>query len=250
MTKEKVAILIGSPYNILAKKSTLYNLIESKLNSKFKKISKYIYKIETENFLFNFYACYKPKRDKSYTSSKEYFKTKGEDTPPSTKEVLKKIKNPDKVFLFGTCGSLNGKKNQIYLPNEFYNISFKETYIKQKEIDEISLDRKIECKNILLNKVKGLKSKVITSNVTFIQGRIQDESKEHTIKLAKIMGEHVNCVDMESYPIVKKFRNKSPIGIFLFSSDVVGKHKKMNFRLREFQKKVSDAIKKIDRKEI
>ena len=57
------------------------------------------------------------------------------------------------------------------------------------------------------------------------------------------MKNKVDCVDMESYPIVEKFKGKIPIGIFLFSSDVVGKHKKMKFQLRKFQDVVSNIIK-------
>jgi len=246
--KQRIAVFIGSPYNILAKKGNLYKLIEEKTKSKFKKINRYVYKIESENSILYFYACYKPKKDKSYTSSKKYFNSKGEDTPPPVEDTIKKVKNPDLILIFGTCGSLDGKKNQVYLPTEFYKVYFKETFIKHKEIDEIKLDKKINCDNFLTEKIKGIKAKTITSNVTFIPDRIQDGSKEHTLKLANILSKNINCVDMESYPIVRKFKNKIPMGIFLFSSDVVGKHTKMRFKLREFQKRVSNMIKLVDKK--
>ena len=134
---KKIAVIIGSPYNILAKKGHLYDLIQKKTNAKFRKVSRYVYKIKTKNSSFYFYACYKPQRDKSYESSKKYFTLLGQDVPPPTEEVIKKIKGFNLILFLGTCGSLDGKKNHTYLPTEFYNIHFQDTYIKHKEIQEI-----------------------------------------------------------------------------------------------------------------
>ena len=240
--KRRIAVLIGSPYNVLAKKGNLYRLIERKLNSKFKKVSKYVYKIETKENLFYFYACYKPKKDKSYISSKKHFEKLGEQVPPPIQEVIKKIKNVDLLLILGTCGSLDSRKNQIYLPTEFYNISFKDTYIKKEDLKKIKVGKSIKCDNILLDKLKGKKSKVITSNITFIPDRMENNSKKDLKILVNKLNKKINCVDLESYYIVKKFSNKIPIGILLFSSDIIGKHTKMRFKLREFQKRVSDMV--------
>lgn len=235
-----ISVFIGSPYNVLSKR-TLPRLIEEKFGSKLSRISKYHYNLKTQRDLIQFYTCYKSRRDKSYYISREYFKKeKKEDVPPPTREIIKGIGNVDKVFVFGTCGALKDGRNSIFVPDKFYEIFFKDL-ISVKDIQEIKLKKPISCKNLFSEVINGRKGGVLTSNLTLISENIESGSKKDLSLLARKLSSKVNCVDMECYSIVKRFYRK-PIGVFLYSSDVIGKDTEMNFDLKRFQRIMCDSL--------
>jgi len=233
---KRIVVFIGSPYNVLSKR-TLPKLIEEKFNSKLKRISKYHYDLKIPEALIQFYTCYKSRRDKSYEISKKYFKKNKEDVPPPTKEVIKKINKADKVFVIGTCGAIKGGKNNFFVPDEFYEVFFK---VPIKNI-QVKLRKPIRFNNLFSNIINGKDGGVLTSNLTLMPENLESKSKKDLSLLAKKLSFYVNCVDMESYPIIKKFYKK-PVGVLLYSSDVIGKDSEMNFNLRKFQKAVCNAL--------
>ena len=101
---------------------------------------------------------------------------------------------------------------------------------------------RIDSDNLFSHYIRGKTGGVLTTNLALIPGNMEDKSKERLLHLARNLPESVNCVDMESYQIVKRFGSKVPIGIFLYSSDVIGKDSGMNFNLRRFQNLAVDAM--------
>ena len=239
---EKVAILLGSPYNVLSKR-TLPRLIEEKFNGELEKTGKFSRRLKTDNSIINFYGCYMPKGDRNYFISKKEFKEEeNEDVPPPTNRVLKKIGDVDKVLFIGTCGAIKGTKNGIYIPTEFYETFFRDRYLGKRHVDELKIENRIRCSNLYSRLFDGRTGGVLTTNLALIPGNIEDKSKERLLHLAKKLPKDVNCADMESYQIVKKFGSRIPVGVFLYSSDVIGKDSEMNFDLGKFQNLAVDAM--------
>ncbi|MFH1585414.1 MAG: hypothetical protein ABIB79_01465 [archaeon] len=243
----KIAVLIGSPFNVFEKK-TLKKLIERSLKTKIEKINSNKYFCSTKEKKFYFFPCYKPIKDRSYLSSKKYFlKEKGEKIPLPVKEALPLIKDIDLVLLFGTCGTINGKRNQVFLPTKFYSKRTNGTFIRKSFLEKFKLSKGISNKNILTDLIKGQKCKLLTSNITFIPDCVEGKSLKYLDRFTKEINKKIDCIDMESYDIVKKFKDKVPIGVFLFSSDTIGKDSQMKFRLRDFQKNCVFILKKINK---
>ena len=188
----------------------------------FFKFETIIKKTKTE-FLF----CNYPTKDKSYFRGKKYQKTKGKELmPPPSDELAKKIKT-GKIIFAGFCGGFKGKKDDIHTPTEFSEILFKGNYIKHSEIKNLKPKNKIKLNNFLTKIIKAKKSKIITSNIGFVPGRIENEDENQLIILSNKMSKFFDAVEMETYPLVKKFKNKIPLGIFLMTSDMIHIKKQM-----------------------
>ncbi len=254
---KKITVIFGGTVGLYQGYFKIFEAIEKEFNCIIRRISPFKFSGKIGNIKIDFEFCINPIKDKNYFASKKYLETSRwkELVPPSANDVVKKIKS-DYVLFFGICGAFKGKKNQIYIPEEFKEIFFKETSIKYKHIMKITPKNKITIKNILANKVKGIKSKVITSNMTLTHKNIEKESKDHLIALANILIKHGDLVDKEMYQIAKYFNNKIPLGIMVMSSDIltVKKHmledKTFNLNIETFNKSCIEALKTIIEKDV
>ncbi len=182
-----------------------------------------------------FLWCYGPTKDKNYDASKEYFlKTYKQLLPPPADEVVKLVKQTNVVLFFGLCGAFKGNVNEVYLPTEFSEINFQERMIKKEHIPKIIPKNKITCNNILLGKIKGKKSKQVTSNLTLSPALIAEpHPEEHVRTIAYNLLSFADAVDKESFEVVKALGAKFPIGIAVIASDVLEKNESMLTSVKE-----------------
>jgi len=226
--------------------------IEKKLRIKLKRTKAEEFKGKRDGINIVIKFCWNPIRDKNYYEMKKYeeIEHKAIVAIPAN-ELVKKIKNPNAVLFLGLCGGFKGKKDEIYIPEEFKEILFKEKFVKNHEILTAKPLNKIKTKNFLKNKIKGKGAKVITSNLTLMPKNMEDESEESLIKLTNTLLKSGDVVEKESYQIVKKFNKKCPIGIVLIASDIltIKKHMlrphKFNPNRENIKKTFSNSIKEM-----
>jgi hypothetical protein len=245
---EKLTLIFGGTVGLYTGYFRVFDAIEKKFRCEFRrvlpdKITGKIKDVEVE-CLF----CINPVKDINYDAAKKFHEIRYKDVVPKpAEEVVKKV-NSDWVLFFGLCGAFKGKKNEIYLPQEFHELIFKEVYVKHKEILKIKPLNKIRLENLLINKIDGEDAKAITSNVTLTYTNMENRSKENLIKIAKILSRTADIVDKETYQIAKHL-NKKKLGIMLMSSDIlsVKKHmledKTFDLDKEKFNNKVTEAIK-------
>jgi hypothetical protein len=246
MTK-RITIIFGGTFGLYLQ---VFKEIEKAFNCVINRISLYKLKTKIKNTDVTFYICTNPIRDKNYYLQKKYFATSQwkELMPPPANEIVKKVKKSDIVLFFGYCGTFIGKKS-VYTPEIFKEIFFDINWIM--EIDELKMKVKneIKIKNILRNVIHGENARVITSNITLAPYHAKPESKDKLIKIANILFKEGDVVEKETYQIAKYFRNKSPLGIYIQSSDVLTNkrhmlsHKGIETNKSKFNKNVIKSIK-------
>ncbi len=242
---KKIAVLVGSIKRVFEDGGHLKDIIEKELKTEIiKSKGTYWAKLKDKEFLF--YSCYCTSRSKFYVSSVKYIKRKfGFNPPEPLDEVMEKIPSVDLILFFGTCGAISGEKNEIYLPEKFYKLNLRSEWITEKTIEKINPNSPLKCNNYLSKLAEGKQAKVLTSNLSFVKSNTVNGDMNILNNLSKKLKPLIDCVEKESYYLVRKYKNKIPLGIFLMSSDVVGKHKTMTFQLRIFQKSISKILKKL-----
>lgn len=247
---KKITVIFGGAIGLYNDYFRIFDAIEHYFKCIVRRVSAYKFDCKINNTKIEFRFCYNPTRDKNYYNNKKFLESMYRDLIPlPADELAKKIKNTDKVLFFGICGSFKGKISEIHTPEEFHEIFFNEVYIKHKEILKIKPMNKIEIKNILSEKIKGKKSKSITSNVTLTPNTIEKKDKAYLIILGEKLAKKGDIVDKESYQIAKYFKNKIPLGMMLMTSDILTIKKYMltakifNPNKKKFNKNCIKAIK-------
>lgn len=143
-----------------------------------------------------------------------------ESIPPPADEVVKNIREPSVVLFFGYCGTFQGKKS-IYTPETFKEVFFDKSKLMDVNESKIKVENEIKIRNILKKKIISHNAVVITSNLTLAPVREKPETKDKVIKISKILSGFGDIVEKETYQIVKYFKGKVPLGVYLQSSDVL-----------------------------
>lgn len=196
--------------------------IEKVLGIKLRRVSAEVFEGEKDNIPLKIMFCWNPIRDKNYYSMKEYAEREFKEiVSPPAEEIVKKIINPSAVLFLGLCGSFKGKKDDVFIPEEFKEIIFKEEFVRKKDILKISPKNSIKLDNFMKGKIEGKSAKAITSNLTLMPRNMENESKDILIKLTRSLIKSGDLVEKESYQIVKGMKGKCPVGVVLISSDVL-----------------------------
>lgn len=247
---KKLTILFEGNFGLYNGYIKIISEIEEKFHCVIRRISVYKATTKINGINVDILFCSGPTKDKSYISSKKHLETKWKEIkPPAADEIVKKIQNTNKILFLGFCGGFKGKKGDVHTPEEFKEIFFKHTYIKHKEIITAKPKNPIKIKNFLTNKIKGEKSRVLTSNIMLVPNNIEDRVEDQLIKLASKLSKDNDVVEMETYPIVKHFKNKTHLGIILMTSDLVHikkhmlRHDKFRPSRKTFNKNAIKAIK-------
>jgi len=246
---KKLTIIFGGSIDYYDKNMGVFKEIGDVFGCSIKKIAKSKLTTKIKKINIEILFAYNPTRDKNYRVNKRYLETKwGQTVPAPADEIVKKIKKSDIVLFFGHCGGFSGKPGIIYTPETFKEIFFEEAIVKHKEIIKIKPKNKIKINNILAGKMQGKKATLITSNLTLNPSSIENNSKEHLIKLAKILSNAGDIVEKESYPVAKYFKDKVPLGVMVVCSDVLSIKKymmdeKFNPSPKKFSKACIKAIK-------
>ena len=207
----------------------------------------------TINLIFEFVWCYGPTRDENYKRAIAFYLREYKQTlPPPADEVCKNIKKTDLVLFFGLCGAFKGQVNDVYLPTEFWEINFNARRITPKHITTVTPQNKIICDNLFIGKVKGKKSRQVTSNITLAPKLIEAEDPAHHLrKLAYKLFSFADTVDKESYEVVKALGGKFPIGLLVLASDVLDTKEfqmmlgKEHYDRKIFNKVCTNALKSV-----
>lgn len=246
---KKLTIIFGGSYDFYYKNMNVFAALEKALKFKLKHFKKEKLTAKIKDVELEIRFAYNPTRDKNYLASKKCLEIKWKQSVPlPADEVVKKIKKTDSVLFLGHCGGFKGKPGEIFLPEKFKEIFFEDIFVKHKEIIKTRPKNPMHIKNILTKKMSGKKATVITSNLTLNPSSIENKSEKHLIKLAKILSNAGDVVEKESYPIVKYFRKKVPLGVMMVSSDVLSIKKHMmteNFKpdKNKFSKACINAVK-------
>lgn len=219
---KKLVVIFGGTIGVYLGYFKIFHEIEKKFNCKIRRTGVNSLSCRVEDVEIDFKFCLNPIRDKNYLSLKKFLEEGylKEVTPLPANELVKKIKNTDGILFFGLCGTFKGRKGDIYFPEEFKEVFFN-TYIKHEEISKIKPFNRIKIKNFLAKKIKGKKTRVVTSNLTLMHESMENKCKDNLVILGKILSKHGDVVEKESYQIVKSFKNKIPLGLMLMSSDVL-----------------------------
>jgi hypothetical protein len=250
MKDKKITLIFGGTVGLYTGYFRVFDAIEKQFGCEFRRILPDKVTGKIGEYEVECLFCITPVRDINYYASKKYNETRWKEVVPKPAEEIVKEVNSDKVLFFGICGAFKGKKNEIYLPQEFHEILFKETYIKHEEILKIKPLNKIIFDNFLTNKINGKNTRAVTSNITLTYNCIEDRNKDYLIEMAKILLKDADIVDKEMYQIVKGL-SKKKLGLMVMSSDVLSIKKHMleykNFDLdkKKFNKSVIDSIKVI-----
>ncbi len=232
--KKKLTIIFGGSIDLYLKQMKTFGVIEKLNNWKFKRIApeKLVGIIEGVKVEIRF--CWNPVRDKNYEKFKKWIQKELKDiVAPPASELVKTIKKTDAVLFLGLCGAFKGKRNDVYLPNEFKEILFTDSLIKKEHVLKIRPKNLIKTINILIGKVSGKVSRALTSNLTLIDANAENKSKEIISRLGKNLRKYGDFVEKESYQIAKKFKGKLPLGFMVITSDVVSV-KKHQMNLKKF----------------
>jgi len=243
---KRITIIFGGTFGLY---SYVFKEIDEKFGCKIMRTSVYKLGTEIRNIKVDFYICNSPVRDRNYYFQKKYLQSSQwkELIPPSAEEIVKKIKKSDIVLFFGYCGTFIGRKS-VYIPEIFKEIFFDKDIMGIDE-SEMKVKNEIKIKNILKNIIPGENAKVITSNITLAPHYARPESKDKLIKIANLLSQKGDIVDKESYQIAKYFKDKTKIGVYLQSSDILTNkrhmlsHKGMEMNKSKFNKNVIKAIK-------
>lgn len=247
---ERLTIIIGGPvcYYLWI---GFFKHFEKKFKTGVVRDSHFKFSSNIGKIKVDFFFCLQPKRDKNYLKTKKFIRSIKDLMPPPASEICKKIKKSKLILFFGLCGGFKGKVDDVYLPTEFQELDFKEEIIKHKHIEKLKPRKLIKCQNILINKVKGKKSRVITSNLTIQPKNVEKESMKHVRQIASKLIKHGDAVEKETYQIVKHLGRKYPLGILLVASDVLHKNKYMmklnkhHFSRTHFNKTCCQAIEEV-----
>lgn len=215
----KLNVIIGSTIETYTQGLKFFEKIENKFKCKVTQKNYYTFETKIKNTNIEFLFAYKPKKNKDYLNSVKKWKERGRKLPPPVEEIIKKVKG-DKVLFLSFYGAFTGELNEVYLP-----ISITEKFIKKKNNDIKdfkNVKKGIEFDNILLGKIKGKKSNHITTNRLFSQEKFKNGTFE-LVKIAKLLSKKYDTIDMELSILVKKLKDKLPIGAIGTTSDVLDK---------------------------
>ncbi|MEK6926477.1 MAG: hypothetical protein AABW50_04330 [Nanoarchaeota archaeon] len=225
---KKLTIIYGGSVGLYQGYFRVFNEIEKSLGCIIKRVSYFKFITKINNTKVEFLFSDMPTKGKNYYLNKKYLATRWKELiPPPADEVATRIKNTDAVLFLGLCGGFHGKKGDIHTPEEFNELLFKKTRISHKKDFKINPKTKIKLQNFLLSKIKAKKSRVVTSNMALTPDNAVNKDEEIIIKLAQILRDHTEVVEMETYPIVKILGHKFPLGIMLMTSDLVHVKKHM-----------------------
>ena len=224
---DNIAIIFGGDSDLYIHWFKVFKNIENVFNCTIRRRGNFKYSTRIGNTLLNIFFCINPIQDSNYFYYKQFYETVPKKLiPPSADKVAKKVAKSNKVLFFGLCGSLhNGRKDEIHTPYAFREILFPNHFITKDYIPKIKLSRNIEFSNFLLRKIKGKKSKGITSNITLMPDYVEDSSTG-LIMLSKILSSYGDIVEKEAYEIIKQLKN-IPVGIMLMTSDILYNKKGM-----------------------
>lgn len=223
--EKRITVILGGTFGLYY---NLFREIDEKFGCKIMRNS--VYKLQTKmnNVKVDFYICNCPVRDKNYYFSRTYLQSSPwkELIPPPASEIVKKVKESDVVLFFGYCGTFMGNKT-AYTPGIFKEVFFGDGGIMAINNSGIAVKNEIRIKNILAGKINAAEGKIITSNLTLAPYAARPDSKEKVIELSSILSDFGDAVDKESYQVVKYFKDKIPLGIYLQSSDVLASKRHM-----------------------
>ena len=245
--EKRITIIFGGTFGLYIH---TFKEIDDKFGCRIMRNSIYNLKTKIKNVKIDFYICNSPVRDKNYYFQKEYLQSSPwkELIPPPADEIVKKIKKSDIILFFGYCGTFIGRKS-AYTPEIFKEIFFDTGRIMDINESRMKVEHEIKVKNILKKVISGETAKVITSNLTLAPYHSKPESKDKLIKIANILSKEGDIVEKESYQIVKHFKNKTQLGIYIQSSDILTNkrhmmsHKGMETNKAKFDKNVIKSIK-------
>ena len=234
-----VAIIFGGDIDLYVHWFNVFKNIEDAFDCVIRRRGNFNYSTRIGNTLLKFYFCINPIRDSNYLYYKLFCETVPKKlAPPPADNVAKKAAKFDRVLFFGLCGSLhNGRKGDIHTPYTFREILFPDYFITHKCIPAIKLSNSIQFTNFLCKKIRGKKSRVITSNLTFMPDYIEGGSAG-LITLSTKLSSYGDIVDKEAYEIAKYLKGL-PIGMVLMTSDILYNRKDMLKNNHSFKPDVS-----------
>lgn len=225
---KKITVIFGGTLDWYLRYFEVFRTIEKKFNCIIRRNGINSLSCKIEDIKFDFLFCLHPIRDENYLSLKKSKEESGwkEIVCLPADELVKKIKNSNMILFFGLCGGFKGKKNDIYFPEKFSEVFFKRQ-IKKTGISKIKPFNQIKIHNFLTGKLKGKKSKIVTSNLTLMPESIEDKCKASLIRLTNIFLKYGDLVDKEGYQVAKYFNGKVPLGFMFMASDVLTVKKDM-----------------------
>ncbi|MDO8509379.1 MAG: hypothetical protein Q7S27_06895 [Nanoarchaeota archaeon] len=214
MKSDKFLILIGDWPKHIIEDLRLFDLIEDKLSTEIIKLDEFSYKtiIDDKEIIIQF--CFGSEENEFRKIREEHWKEK---LPPSIESISNRDSKFKEVYYVGFCGLINGKVNEIYLPNQFKKVNFKDYWITPRTKFKIS--RKIERNNILSSKMKGKICTGLTSNQVLLLKYMKDRNPETLRLLGEKLSEQADIIEMEGYGVMKYFSGNCPIGLAYLGTD-------------------------------
>ena len=246
---KKITIIFGGNVGIYLYVFKTLKAIEDSLKCKIKRTGHFSFRTKIKEDLVDILFCYGPIKNKNYLKRKELFAlNEKEIIPPPASKILGKINKGSLVLLLGLCGGLKGKKSDIYLPEEFNEMLFKESFINKNEILQFRNFRKIVISNFLKGKLLGNKARMLTSDLTFQPKSTEGENTEILLDIIDTLSKKIDAIDKESYQIAKGINDKFPLGVMLMASDILNNQRFMlkgNFKpnINKFNRNCVNAIK-------
>lgn len=214
MENSKVLILIGDWPKHIIEDLGLFDLIEKKLSIRITKLDKFSYKTTIKNKEIIFQFCFGSEENKFRKIRERHW---GKKLPPSIETISHKNNRFNAIYYIGFCGLINGKINEVYLPNSFKKIDFEDYWISQKTKFKVS--RKLRGNNLLLNKLRGRICTGLTSNQALLLKYMKNHNPETLRLLGKRLSGQADIIDMEGWGIMKYFSGNYLIGLAYLGTD-------------------------------
>jgi len=248
---KQIIIFIGCWVHQFVNDIKFFDALEKTLGCTVKRRSTFTYVTTINNSKITFQFCFGPNNDNVWKERKRIRTQEGLQAPPSIEHLAKKNIKADGIYYLGFCGVLKGEKHNVYLPDIFIKLDFKEYAIHHKHVDEMILSKKIYYPNKLLGIIHGKRCTTVTSNQVLSLKYVNNHSNDVLKALSKKLARYADVVEMENYELIKHFGKKYPIGIFLYGTDIPSNKKyslqsqPSKFNWNKFNKLGIGMIKKI-----
>lgn len=212
---KKIAIIIGDFPDHFVNNLRFFENLEREIGCIVKKKTKSRFESKINNNKVIFQFCIGPSRDPLWLKRKGSM----QGLPPTIEDFSKMKLDLDEIYYLGYCGVFKGKKDSIYLPTRFSKVTFEDYILDHNHIIDFDVEEKLTYENSLIDRIKGKKCSAITVNQILSLKYVKDNSLKILNSISKEMAKHADIVEMESYEIVKLFRNKYPLGLFYYGMD-------------------------------
>jgi len=218
---KKIAVIFGGKLDLYTRWFNVFKEIENHFHCDVRRKGAYAFSTIINNTALNFYFCINPVRDDNYLAYFKYYKSiLGKGLPPPANDIMKRVKNSNKILFLGLCGALcNNRKGNVQTPNLFKNYYFPNSYISKKQTNIIKPVNEVRINNFLCQSKNKKQLNVITTNLTLLPEFIEGGCRE-LISLSQKLSSFGGLVDKESYEIATH-SNGIPIGLALMTSGIL-----------------------------